>query len=738
MRPKPHRIDRFSRRPGLHRAGAAALAALLLAGGLALAQSATPSEINYQGVLRDAAGVPLDGDYDMVFRFWSAETAGDEILADRHLAINAQAVTVSGGLFSVRIGSGEIVDGAGPGTYTSLVDVFADYPEVWLEVQIATETLSPRLAVSAAGYALNASRFAGRAPGEFLDTSSGGQTKHGRLVIDYRESTPSASSFRVYGGASAAVFTNSNGSRVNLAEEGKGISARGAEWAGYFSSPDTSSYAFIVDSNSGWAVDAWGERGSQFSNAGGLGGIAKLGLVDVGIEATGVTAAGLFDTRNDSGEAFLATGDVGIKAWGDNVGGAGGYFEHRSSGANAWIATNADGIAARGNEQGGYFADLTSGTNMRAAWGASTTAGNGAKNFVQNHPDDPSRIVVYAALEGDEVGTYTRGHARLEGGVARVSLGESFHLVTSPDVGLTAYLTPRSPGARLYVESVSTRELVVRAEPGTDPQAAFDFVVFGLRLGFEEVPVIRPATDGRMGYIPSMKEFEALRQTDTVAAASTPVARYGRMAGGPRLSAGSDPLARAREMIARVGAVDLGNVDRTLWAGQPPAAPALPDGTSAQEDREPRAARGPALDAGTTPSAPATARDAAADHLVVRVAGTVEPGTVLAIDPVAPDVMVTASRAGDPLVIGVADDPARLGLELAGDEALVAAPGSVVSVWADAAAGPIRPGTLLVAASLPGHVQAAPAAPVPGTILGKALDTLESGTGRIRVYVMPR
>src|SRR5207247_5941894 len=50
---------------------ATVIAALLMSA--ASAEAATPiSQINYQGVLRNASDAPLDGDYDMIFRFWSA------------------------------------------------------------------------------------------------------------------------------------------------------------------------------------------------------------------------------------------------------------------------------------------------------------------------------------------------------------------------------------------------------------------------------------------------------------------------------------------------------------------------------------------------------------------------------------------------------------------------------------------------------------------------------------------
>ena len=49
--------------------------------------------------------------------------------------------------------------------------------------------------------------------------------------------------------------------------------------------------------------------------------------------------------------------------------------------------------------------------------------------------------------------------------------------------------------------------------------------------------------------------------------------------------------------------------------------------------------------------------------------------------------------------------------------------------------GPIRAGDLLVTSSVPGHAMRAPRRPRPGTILGKALGELRSGTGRIEILL---
>ncbi|HEV8200199.1 MAG TPA: hypothetical protein VGS03_09275, partial [Candidatus Polarisedimenticolia bacterium] len=78
---KPARPMFLFAAPGRLALALVSLAAMLAA--LAPARAAAPIPlVNYQGVLRSASGQPLDGDYDMVFRFMSAASAGDEILVD--------------------------------------------------------------------------------------------------------------------------------------------------------------------------------------------------------------------------------------------------------------------------------------------------------------------------------------------------------------------------------------------------------------------------------------------------------------------------------------------------------------------------------------------------------------------------------------------------------------------------------------------------------------------------------
>jgi hypothetical protein len=131
------------------RGGVACFLGLAVLAGLAWAQS-VPQLIHYQGRVTDAAGQPLaDGStVDLTFIFYSLPSGGTT-----YLGMIQRDVVVTGGMYSVLIGSGEIK----PGTETSLADVFQKYPEVWMAVQVDNEPeMTPRWRVTSSPYALRA------------------------------------------------------------------------------------------------------------------------------------------------------------------------------------------------------------------------------------------------------------------------------------------------------------------------------------------------------------------------------------------------------------------------------------------------------------------------------------------------------------------------------------------------------------------------------------------------------
>ncbi|HXV62501.1 MAG TPA: hypothetical protein VEK15_17510, partial [Vicinamibacteria bacterium] len=162
--------------------------AILAAALWATAFAASPPPlVNYQGVLRDVAGAPENGSFDMIFRFYHADggpgcpaAGGTLLLTDSHTSVDAIGqVTVTSGLFDVRLGEGTLTAGAA----ATLGEVFRDDAAVYLEIQISGETLCPRIRVVSSAYSLNADHLDGKDSLDLLDTSVVPQTKAGALTL---------------------------------------------------------------------------------------------------------------------------------------------------------------------------------------------------------------------------------------------------------------------------------------------------------------------------------------------------------------------------------------------------------------------------------------------------------------------------------------------------------------------------------------------------------------------------
>lgn len=121
----------------------------------------------------------------------------------------------------------------------------------------------------------------------------------------------------------------------------------------------------------------------------------------------------------------------------------------------------------------------------------------------------------------------------------------------------------------------------------------------------------------------------------------------------------------------------------------------------------------------------------------------VEPGVVVVMDPESPGSLRLSQRPYDRLVAGViagAGDSAPalvLGQRSDGSTDLPLSLAGVVEVWADAEAnGAITPGDLLTTSGRPGHaMRATDPERTLGAVLGKAMESLESGQALIRMLV---
>jgi len=260
--------------------------------------------------------------------------------------------------------------------------------------------------------------------------------------------------------------------------------------------PTTNSYVGIGTTTPGTKLDITSSSGTALR-------AVTTSATGWAIHGSAREAGGFFQDSDDSSYARCGYGGYGVQAQGNS---AGGCFKDKNGSGEAWVGTDHPGwecgIDAYGNAWGGSFTDKNDGGWAWVAYYGYKIFGSGSANFVQNHPLKNDQVIVYTAPEGDEVATYTRGTGKLVGGEARIQLGETFKWVTNPDVGLTAHLTPRGDCRGLYIVSLTTREMVVKELQGGTSDVIFDFLVYGLRIGFEEASVVQEKP--REAYIPSM------------------------------------------------------------------------------------------------------------------------------------------------------------------------------------------------------------------------------------------
>jgi hypothetical protein len=117
-----------------------------------------------------------------------------------------------------------------------------------------------------------------------------------------------------------------------------------------------------------------------------------------------------------------------------------------------------------------------------------------------------------------------------------------------------------------------------------------------------------------------------------------------------------------------------------------------------------------------------------------------EPGDVLAISTEEDRSVALSTEPYSTLVIGVySENPGFVGsphaMEEQRDDEIPVAIVGIVPCKVTAENGPIQRGDLLVASSTPGHAMRAGADPPVGTLIGKALEGLEEGTGLIQILV---
>ncbi|MBK8595572.1 MAG: hypothetical protein IPN83_08275 [Holophagales bacterium] len=249
----------------------------------------------------------------------------------------------------------------------------------------------------------------------------------------------------------------------------------------------------------------YGLYGSTFSSTAGASGVKGFAQH---------TSGEVYGVRGRSGS--ITTGTAGV------LGEAGypGYPNDVSAGVVGVLGTTTGGY--------GVFGKATTGIGIRGAkvdatTGVPTASGvlgyltsygvysyndlgaTGTKSFVEPHPTDASRQIVYVAMEGPEAGTYFRGRGRFEGKKAVIVVPEDFRLVTEEE-GLTVQITPMGGMTLFGVVSADLNQVVVESARDVE----FSYLVQGVRKNYKgHEPIQKNTLFVPMGFDARMEPYPA-------------------------------------------------------------------------------------------------------------------------------------------------------------------------------------------------------------------------------------
>jgi hypothetical protein len=510
--------------------------------GAALAGSA-PTMLSYQGVVKVNGGAYEGTGYFKFAVVGAAGGNGTNYWANDGTAsgepTGVVALTVSGGLFNVLLGDTSLA-GMSQGIDETVFASDTTYLRVWFS-ETGTggtfEALEPNQRIASGAYALSAESVDGfhassvPTANTLIALDGSGYLRVPRLLdsnnTDYYVDPAGTSLFYnvdvrnvLYNGISGYVTVDDgvkakdfgvNGTRTDSGYYVTDVAANDVDYGVFVSNVDVYGVYVVSAGNAGIRVyapagdgvqvAAPGDNGVYVSDAGADGvhvtnpggdgvqvtsptfdGLVVSNAGDDGVQVTSPVDDGVYVvSAGNDGVYVNGTGDDGVQV--SNAGDDGVYVS----------SAGGVGVEAHGVMAGGYFEDSTSGIYAWVAYSIGSSnygiLSNGTKNFVQEHPKDPSQAIVYAALEGGEAGTYYRGSAQLANGEAVIELPEHFSLVTEEE-GLTVQVTPREDCNGLYVAQVTTTQIVVKELQGGTSNARFDFFINGVRAGFADFQVM--------------------------------------------------------------------------------------------------------------------------------------------------------------------------------------------------------------------------------------------------------
>lgn len=130
---------------------------------------AAPGLINYQGRLTDNLGAPITSSVNITFTFWDAETGGNQL--GTGFSDTDSVLPDSNGIYTTLIGDD-------PGNLVP-ESIFSGNA-VWLNINVNSEDLVPRMRITSVGYAINSDTIDGKHASDFA-TAAGVE----KVIRDY-------------------------------------------------------------------------------------------------------------------------------------------------------------------------------------------------------------------------------------------------------------------------------------------------------------------------------------------------------------------------------------------------------------------------------------------------------------------------------------------------------------------------------------------------------------------------
>jgi hypothetical protein len=491
----------------------------LISSGSHLIAADIPHLINYQGMLTDDRGEPLNGTFDMVLEIWNAPSGGFR----RWWEIQSN-VPVENGLFNVILGNVTPIDLS-----------FYDDANYWLQVIVDADTMPSRLKFTSVAFAYRAQRadtaaYAVEVPEDHLDNryvnvngpdSVRGSSSGAMLRV---RNSGSGDGIQVY----AATSTLGDGIDIDTAgDHGIEISDIGDDG---ISMDDIHSYGIYISDvysydgiriynpgDDGISMDEVGDDGIHMDDVTGNG-IYMDDVEENGIYINDAAGHGLYVKK--AGEHGLQIGAPAKR--GITIDSSGGgyhaiYVVH--AGVSGLSVAGADecGVVAVGDKGNWLESNNTSyyGLYVKSnghedsrpglhVVGTAFSTGGWSTKLSGSSGDVPAFSMVSRDVE-----VIASGTGSLVDGHAQISFEPEFREAISTEIPVKVMLTAQgAPSGLLYVESKSNQGFAVQrleipALAIKSGDITFDWIAIGRQKGYEQRPEI---------VIPSEEESPSLDQ----------------------------------------------------------------------------------------------------------------------------------------------------------------------------------------------------------------------------------